>query len=126
MAGVSAGVSSHVMPLPGMVRLGRASNSRRPQSRDGWGVQGGRYGRCAQVSSQRGVSRIVKLKLPLLDLWLVTGRRLRAGYADRYQRGYAKGWEAGSAEASPHAAEVHPHGGKVPDEGDCGETEPKP
>jgi hypothetical protein len=39
----------------------------------------------------------MKLKFPLLDLWLVTGRRLRAGYADRYQRGYEKGWAAGSA-----------------------------
>jgi hypothetical protein len=65
----------------------------------------------------------MKLKLPLLDLWLVTGRRLRAGYAHRYQQGYAEGWQAGSAEASPDAAEVRPHSGNVPDEGDSGETE---
>jgi hypothetical protein len=32
----------------------------------------------------------MKLKLPLVDLWLVTGRRLRAGHAYRYQQGYEK------------------------------------
>jgi hypothetical protein len=67
----------------------------------------------------------VKLKLPLVDLWLVTGRRLRAGYAHRYRQGYAEGWEAGSGEASRQEAEVRPHSGKVPDEGDPGETRPK-
>jgi hypothetical protein len=41
----------------------------------------------------------VKLKVPLLDLWLVTGRRLRAGYARRYEQGYHEGWCAGSAES---------------------------
>ena len=68
----------------------------------------------------KSVYLIMKLKLPLLDLWLVTGRRLRAGHAYRYQQGYEKGWAAGSAEASRDAAEVRPHIGKVPDEGECG------
>jgi hypothetical protein len=34
----------------------------------------------------------VKRKLPLLDLWLVSGRRLRAGYAHRYEHGWFDGW----------------------------------
>ena len=78
----------------------------------------------AQVSSPKSVYLIMKLKLPLLDLWLVTGRRLRAGHAYRYQQGYEKGWAAGSAEASRDAAEVHPHLGAVPDEGDPPATQP--
>jgi len=45
----------------------------------------------AQVSSPKSVYLLMKLKLPLLDLWLVTGRRLRAGHAHRYQQGYEKG-----------------------------------
>src|SRR5512132_4662153 len=77
-----------------------------------------------QVSSPKGVYLIMKLKLPLLDLWLVTGRRLRAGHAYRYQQGYEKGWAAGSAEASRDAAEVRPHLGAVPDEGDPPATQP--
>jgi hypothetical protein len=67
----------------------------------------------------------MKLKLPLLDLWLVTGRRLRAGHAYRYRQGYAEGWAAGSAEASRDAAEVRPHLGTVRrDEGDPPATQP--
>jgi hypothetical protein len=80
--------------------------------------------RGAQVSSPKSVYLIVKLKLPLLDLWLVTGRRLRAGHAYRYQQGYEKGWAAGSAEASRDAADVRPHVGTVPDEGDPPATQP--
>jgi hypothetical protein len=72
----------------------------------------GRMREAAQVSSPKSVYLIMKLKLPLLDLWLVTGRRLRAGHAYRYQQGYAKGWAAGSAEASRDAAEVRPHLGR--------------
>jgi hypothetical protein len=67
----------------------------------------------------------MKLKLPLLDLWLVTGRRLRAGNTYRYQRGYAEGRTAGLAEGSRRAAEVRAHSDTVPEEGDSGETEPK-
>jgi hypothetical protein len=67
----------------------------------------------------------VKLKLPLVDLWLVTGRRLKAGYARRYQHGYANGWEDGSAEPSRHAAEVRGHSDTVPEERDSGGTEPR-
>jgi hypothetical protein len=67
----------------------------------------------------------MKLKLPLLDLWLVTDRRLRAGYAHRYRRGYTEGWAAGLAEAS-RQAEVRAHSDTVPEEGDSGGTEPKP
>jgi hypothetical protein len=62
----------------------------------------------------------MKLKLPLLDLWLVTGRRLRAGYANRFQSGYAEGREAGLAKAMRHAAEVRAHSDTVPDKGDSG------
>ena len=42
----------------------------------------------------------MKLKLPVLDLWLVSGRRLRAGYAHRYKVGYEEGWSAASHEAT--------------------------
>jgi hypothetical protein len=80
----------------------------------------------AQGSSPKRVYLIMKLKLPLLDLWLVTGRRLRAGHAYRYRQGYAEGWAAGSAEASGDAAEVRPHLGTVPDEGDPPATQPPP
>jgi hypothetical protein len=79
----------------------------------------------AQVFEQKGVYLIMKLKVPLLDLWLVTGRRLRAGYAHRYQRGYAKGWDAGSAETS-REAEVHGHSDAVPVEGEPGATQHPP
>jgi hypothetical protein len=41
----------------------------------------------------------VKVKIPLLDLWLVSGRRLKAGYGHRYEQGYLEGWAAGSAAA---------------------------
>jgi hypothetical protein len=68
----------------------------------------------------------MKLKLPLLDLWLVTGRRLRAGHAHRFQRGYAEGRAAGLAEASRQAGEVRAHSDTVPKEGDSGGTEPRP
>ena len=71
-----------------------------------------------QVSSKNGVHLIMKRKFPVVDLWLVTGRRLRAGYAHRYRQGYAEGWDAGSAEASRDAADVRPHSGTVPDGGD--------
>jgi len=90
----------------------------------GGDAPGGPMREAAQVSSPKRVYLIMKLKLPLLDLWLVTGRRLRAGHAYRYQRGYAKGWAAGSAEASGDAAEVRPHSGTVPDEGDPPATQP--
>ena len=66
----------------------------------------------------------MKLKLPLLDLWLVTGRRLRAGYADRYQRGYEKGWAARSAEASGEGTEVDGHSWTVPAEDEPPATQP--
>jgi hypothetical protein len=78
----------------------------------------------AQVSSPKSVYLIMKLKLPLLDLWLVTGRRLRAGHAYRYQQGYEKGWAAGSAVESRDVAEVRPHLRAVPDEGDPPATQP--
>jgi hypothetical protein len=66
----------------------------------------------------------MKLKLPLLDLWLVTGRRLRAGYAYRYQRGYAMGWAAGSAEASGEGTEVGGHSWTAPAEDKPPATQP--
>ena len=60
----------------------------------------------------------MKRKVPVVDLWLVTGRRLRAGYADRYRQGYAEGWAAGSAEASSgEEAEVRAQSG-IPAEDD--------
>jgi hypothetical protein len=68
----------------------------------------------------------MKLKLPLLDLWLVTGRRLRAGYAHRYQSGYEEGRAAGLAGAARHAAEVRAHSDSLPDKGRLGGTEPRP
>ena len=77
----------------------------------------------AQVPSPKRVCLIMKLKLPLFDLWLVTGRRLRAGHAYRYRRGYEEGWAAGSAEAS-RAAVVGPHLGTVLDEGDPPAAQP--
>jgi hypothetical protein len=80
----------------------------------------------AQGSSKKGVYLIMKLKLPLLDLWLVTGRRLRAGYAHRYRSGYEEGRAAGLAGATRHAAEVRAHSDTVPGEGDSGGTEPRP
>jgi len=58
------------------------------------------------------------------ERWLVTGRRLRAGQAYRYQQGYEKGWAAGSAVESRDTAEVRPHLGTVPDEGDPPATQP--
>ena len=42
----------------------------------------------------------MKKKIPLLDVWLVTGRRLDAGYRYRYQKGYRDGFRDGSAEAA--------------------------
>jgi hypothetical protein len=42
----------------------------------------------------------MKKKIPLLDVWLVTGRRLDAGYLYRYQKGYRDGFRARSAEAA--------------------------
>jgi hypothetical protein len=68
----------------------------------------------------------MKLKLPLLDLWLVTGRRLRAGYAHRYDQGYAKGLAARSAEASGEAGEVRGHSGTGPTEGDTSDDATRP
>lgn len=43
----------------------------------------------------------MKKKIPLLDVWLVTGRRLHAGYRYRYEKGYREGFRAGSADAAP-------------------------
>ena len=42
----------------------------------------------------------MKKKIPLLDVWLVTGRRLDAGYRYRYQKGFRDGFRAGSADAA--------------------------
>ena len=94
---------------------------------EGWPERAGRADAgSAQGSSQEGVYLTMKLKLPMLDLWLVTGRRLRAGHAHRYQQGYAEGRAAGLAEASRHAAEVRAYSDAVPDKGDSGGTEPRP
>ena len=40
----------------------------------------------------------MKVKVPLIDVWLVTGRRLRAGYAHRYEQGYLEGFAASDRE----------------------------
>ena len=42
----------------------------------------------------------MKKKVPLLDVWLVTGRRLDAGYLYRYQKGFRDGFRAGSSDAA--------------------------
>jgi hypothetical protein len=33
----------------------------------------------------------MKRKLPLVDVWLISGRRLRAGYRKRYEWGWVDG-----------------------------------
>lgn len=38
----------------------------------------------------------MKKKIPLLSVWLVTDRRLQAGYRHRYEKGYREGFRAGS------------------------------
>ena len=117
-----------VMPLPRGVSAGATAGSLSPSKKtaiEGWPERAGRADAgSAQGSSQKGVYLIMKLKLPLLDLWLVTGRRLRAGYADRYQRGYEKGWAARSAEASGEGTEVDGHSWTVPAEDEPPATQP--
>jgi hypothetical protein len=61
-----------------------------------WGHLGRGTDRQSQACVTTRVFFSVKLKLPLLDLWLVTGRRLRAGHAYRYERGYIAGWSDAS------------------------------
>lgn len=41
----------------------------------------------------------MKRRIPFTRLWLVTDRRLKAGYRHRDQRGYERGYEAGRADA---------------------------
>jgi hypothetical protein len=38
----------------------------------------------------------MKKKIPLLNVWLVTDRRLQAGYRHRYEKGHREGFRAGS------------------------------
>jgi hypothetical protein len=49
----------------------------------------------------------MKKKIPLLDVWLVSDRRLQAGYRYRYEKGYREGFRAGADDA---ARETQPHG----------------
>jgi hypothetical protein len=37
----------------------------------------------------------MKKKIPLLNVWLVTDRRLQAGYRHRYEKGHREGFRAG-------------------------------
>ena len=45
----------------------------------------------------------MKRKIPFLDLWLVSDRRLHAGYRYRYEKGYREGLRAGSADGEREA-----------------------
>ena len=69
-----------------------------------------------------------KLKLPLIGFWVVTDRRLRAGYRQRYEQGYLEGAAAARTPAPrPELAANEMFTGRVQRSADaelsCGERD---